>query len=102
MRIFVDESNRYGSQPLFMAIVEELLHAGIAGSIVQKGIEGFGPRREVHALRAFVESTDLPIVVEVVDTQERIAAILPRLRDMLCGGLITLQTVAMQRIEKPA
>jgi uncharacterized protein len=102
MRIFVNESERYDKRPLFMAIVEELQRQDFAGAIVLKGIEGYGARGHVHALRSFDQSTDLPILIEVAESRERIAAIVPLLQEMIPEGLITLEQITMTVIRKPA
>lgn len=104
MRIFVDDTDRSGHQPLYMAIVEELRIAGFAGATVFKGIEGYGSRKELHAARSFDISTTLPVLIEVVETQELIEHIIPRLRELISEGLITLERINMipLRRETPA
>jgi len=98
MRIFVDEDDRYERAPLYMAIVEELRRHDFAGATVIKGIGGFGSSRTVHSARVFDLSTNLPVLVEVADSRERIEAVVPRLREMIGGGLITLERIGMRRI----
>ena len=93
LRIFVGESDRHGSQPVYMAIVEEARKRGLAGATVFKGIEGFGGHSVVHAARVFDLATDLPVLVEIVDSEERIRAFLPALDGMIDEGLVTLETV---------
>jgi uncharacterized protein len=100
MRIFVDEEDRYHRRPLFMAIVEELRRNEISGASVLKGIEGYGCHSQVHAARAFDLSWNLPILIEVVESEEKIKSILPRLREMIPEGLITLESISMKRIKK--
>jgi hypothetical protein len=97
LRIFIGESDRHGAQPLYTAIVEAARAAGLAGATVFKGIEGFGARSVVHAARIFDLSSDLPVLVELVDTEERIRAFLPQLDAMVADGLITLETVEVIR-----
>jgi hypothetical protein len=93
LRIFVGESDRRGSQPLYTAIVESARKQGLSGATVFKGIEGFGGHSVVHAARVFDLSTDLPILIEIVDTEEKIRAFIPLLDDLVQEGLVTLESV---------
>lgn len=97
LRIFIGESDRQGAQPLYTAIVEAARKAGLSGSTVFKGIEGFGAHSVVHAARVFDMSTDLPILIEIVDTEERIRAFIPVLDELVHEGMITLETVEIIR-----
>lgn len=97
LRIFVGESDRHGLQPLYTAIVEAARAAGLSGATVFKGIEGFGARSVVHAARVFDLSTDLPILIELVDVEEKIRAFIPTLDTMVLDGMITLETVEVVR-----
>lgn len=97
LRIFVGESDRHGAQPLYTAIVERARHAGLAGATVFKGIEGYGGHSVVHAARVFDLSTDLPILIEIVDGEEKIRDFIPILDEMVGEGLITLETVQIIR-----
>lgn len=97
LRIFVGESERHGLQPLYTAIVEKARAAGMSGATVFKGIEGFGAHSVVHAARVFDLSTDLPVLIEIVDTQERVQAFLPELDALVTDGLITLESVEIIR-----
>jgi PII-like signaling protein len=96
MRIFVDEADRSGKRPLYVAIVEELRRNGFAGATVLKGIEGFGAHREVHAARSVDFSSNLPVVIEVAEEEEKIRAIVPALEAMIPEGLITLERIDMR------
>jgi PII-like signaling protein len=91
MRIFVGESDRYGKQPLYEALVELFRDQGVHGATVIKGAMGYGARTEVHSDRFLRLSSDLPVVIEVVDTQDRIDVVLPLIEGMFQGGLITLE-----------
>jgi len=93
LRIFVGESDRWGIQPLYTAIVEAARKAGLGGATVFKGIEGYGGHSVVHAARVFDLSTDLPVLIEIVDSEERIRQFLPQLDGMVKEGLLTLETV---------
>ena len=93
MRIHIGERDKHQGVPLYQAIVELLRRRHYAGATVMRAIMGFGASSRLHTDRIEVLSLDLPIVIEVVDTEERIAEILPVLDDMLGGGLITLERV---------
>lgn len=97
VRIFIGENDRHGMQPLYTAIVEAARKAGLSGATVFKGIEGFGGHSVVHAARVFDLSTDLPVLVEIVDTEEQVRAFIPVLDEMLHEGLITLESVEVIR-----
>jgi PII-like signaling protein len=96
MRIFIGESDRcaegrHKGQPLYQALVAFFRERGFAGATVVRGIAGFGASAKVHTDRILRLSLDLPIVVEVVETEEQIQAVLPELDAMIGGGLITLE-----------
>jgi PII-like signaling protein len=93
VRIYLGESDARHGRPLYQAIVEHLRERGIAGATVLRGIEGFGAKQHVHSTRILSLSEDLPILVEAVDTEEKIRAILPELDEMLGDGLITIERV---------
>lgn len=93
MRIHIGESDRFKGKPLYQQIVELLRARHYAGATVFRGIMGFGPSSKLHTDRFLELSVDLPIVIECIETEERIDAILPELDDMLGGGLITLERV---------
>jgi PII-like signaling protein len=91
MRIHIGERDRYKGKPLYQAIVELLRQRHYAGATVFRGIMGFGATAKVHTERVEVLSLDLPMVVECVETEDNIRAILPELDQMIGGGLITLE-----------
>ncbi len=93
LRIFIGESDRWHGKPLYQAIVEHLRSTGIAGATVLRAIEGFGARSHLHTSRILRLSEDLPLVIEVVDTEENIERVLPLLDDMVGDGLVTLEKV---------
>ena len=93
VRIFVGESDRWEGKPLYEAIVLEARKAGIAGATVLRGVEGFGANSRIHTTKILRLSEDLPMVIEIVDTPERIQAILPVLDRMVGEGLVTLERV---------
>ena len=91
MRIFIGETDRWHKQPLYEALLELFRTEGFAGATVLKGVAGFGAKSVLHTDRLLRLSKDLPLVVEVVDHEEKIQAILPRLEEMLQGGMVTLE-----------
>jgi PII-like signaling protein len=93
LRVFVGESDRHGAQPLYTAIVEAARRQGLSGATVFKGIEGFGGHSIVHAARVFDLSSDLPVLIEIVDTEENVRAFIPLLDEMVHEGLVTLESV---------
>ena len=97
LRIFIGENDRWEGKPLFEAIVLKVREMGGAGATVLRGIEGFGAQSRIHTARILRLSEDLPIVVEVVDTAERIDALLPTLDTMIRDGLVTVEDVRVVR-----
>jgi len=95
MRIFLDESDRHGNQPLYVAVVEALRRLGCSGATVFKGIEGYGSHHQVHSARVFDVSTNMPVLIEVVGDEQQIAGVIPSLRDLIPEGLITLEKIQM-------
>jgi len=93
VRIYIGESDRRHGTPLYQAIVELLRERGLAGATVLRGIEGFGAKAHLHTTRLLRLSEDLPVLIEVVDQEDRIRAILPELDSMVGEGLITLEKV---------
>lgn len=91
MRIFIGESDRHGRTPLHEALVELFRREGFAGATVLRGVAGFGARSVYHTDKLLRLSADLPIVVEVVDSQERFDAIMPKIDAIMNGGMITLE-----------
>ncbi|HEU4564718.1 MAG TPA: DUF190 domain-containing protein [Gemmatimonadaceae bacterium] len=91
MRIHIGERDRYHGRPLYEVIVELLRSRHYAGATVMRAIMGFGASSRLHTDRVELLSLDLPIVIECVETEEKIQAILPELDAMIGGGLITLE-----------
>jgi uncharacterized protein len=92
-RIYVGESDQWHGRPLFEAIVHLLRERGMAGATVLRGIEGFGAKQHLHTTRLLSLSSDLPVLIEVVDQEDRVRAVLPDLDAMVGDGLITLERV---------
>ena len=96
LRIFIGESDTHDTQPLYQAIVEVFRRNGLAGATVLRGIEGFGKSSILHAAHILRLSEDLPIVIECVDTADKIEAILPTLDEMIGDGLVTMERVEVR------
>ena len=97
LRIFVGESDRLGAQPLYTAIVQAAMKAGLAGATVFKGIEGYGSHAIVHAARVFDLSHDLPVLIEIIDSEEKVRAFTPVLDEMIKDGLVSIEAVEVTR-----
>lgn len=93
MRIHIGESDKWHGKPLHEVIVAMLRKKGFSGATVLRGVGGYGGSSIYHTDKLLRLSQDLPIVVEVIETQERIDQILPRLDELVDGGLITLEKV---------
>jgi PII-like signaling protein len=93
LRLFIGESDHWDGKPLHTAIVEKARQEGLAGATVLRGLEGFGARSVIHTARLLDLSTDLPIVVEIVDTEEKVMAFLQTAEAMVKDGLATLEKV---------
>jgi PII-like signaling protein len=95
LRIFVGESDRHHGRPLYEAIVHRAHELGLAGATVWRGIEGYGAASRIHTAKILRLSEDLPILIEIVDTEEKIRSALPEFDAMMeasgGGGLITLE-----------
>jgi uncharacterized protein len=93
LRIFVGESDRYGHHPLYEAIVLKAREKGLAGATVMRGVMGFGKHSILHTAKILRLSEDLPMVIEIVDSAEKINEFLPVLEEMIKDGLVTLERV---------
>ncbi len=93
LRIFIGESDRFDHRPLHEAIVLKAREAGLAGATVLRSSMGFGKASRLHTAKILRLSEDLPLVIEIVDTEAKINAFLPVLDPMMQGGLVTLENV---------
>jgi uncharacterized protein len=93
LRIYIGESDHWHGRPLYQAIVAFLRERGIAGATVFRGIEGYGAKAHLHTDRLLRLSQDLPILIEIVDDESALRAVLPELDAMVSGGLITLERI---------
>src|SRR5436309_13088836 len=91
MRIFIGESDKYQGKPLYEALLEKLRAKGLAGATVLRGVAGFGASSVMHTDKVLRLSLDLPLIIEIVETEETIQPILPDLDEMSGGGLVTLE-----------
>jgi PII-like signaling protein len=93
LRIYLGESDRWHHQPLYEAIVLKARELHLAGATVLRGPMGFGAASRIHTAKILRLSMDLPIVIEIVDTEEKINTLLPHLDEMMGGGLVTLEKI---------
>ena len=107
LRIFIGESDRWEYKPLYEAIVLKARELHLAGATVLRGPMGFGKSSRLHTAKILRLSMDLPLVIEIVDSEEKIQSFLPLLNKMMGGGLLTLEKVrvieyrAGQELEAP-
>jgi hypothetical protein len=101
LRVFVGESDKHGHIPLYEAIVQAGRKAGLAGATVLRGLMGYGRHSVVHTSKILRLSEDLPMVVEIVDSLEKIEAFLPTLDAMIRDGLVTLEKVRVIQYRSP-
>ena len=93
LRIYLGESDRWQHQPLYEAIVMKARELQLAGATVLRGPMGFGAASRIHTAKILRLSMDLPMVIEIVDTEEKVKTLLPFLDDMMGGGLVTLEKI---------
>ena len=101
LRIFLGEADRYDGQQLFEAIVHLARSRGLAGATVLRGVEGFGAHSRIHKSTILELSEDLPILIEVVDTSDKIEALIPEIDAMIekanCGAMMTIEKVDVRK-----
>ncbi|MDX1416350.1 MAG: DUF190 domain-containing protein [Candidatus Promineifilaceae bacterium] len=97
LRIFIGESDRHGRKPLFEAIVHKAKELDLAGATVLRGIMGFGASSRLHTAKFLRLSDDLPLVIEIVDSEDYIDRLLPFLDEVIGEGLITMEKVRVIR-----
>lgn len=97
LRIFIGESDRYQHRPLYEAIVLKARELQLAGATVLRGPMGFGKSSHLHTAKILRLSMDLPIVIEIVDSEEKVNGFLPVLDEMMGGGLVTLERAKVIR-----
>jgi len=97
MRIFIAEGDRFEHRPLYEALVEMLRKEGFAGATVLRGVSGFGAHSVYHSQKLLDLSADLPMIIEAVESEEKINAVMPRIDAMMSGGMITMEKVRVIR-----
>jgi uncharacterized protein len=97
LRIFLGESDQWEKRPLYAVLLELFRRRGLAGATVLKAVAGFGLHSIIHTASIERLSADLPLVIEVVDSQEQLEAVLPEVERMMRGGLITMEKVRVIR-----
>jgi len=97
MRIFIGENDKIGNRPLHEVLVEFFKKEGFAGATVLRGVSGFGANSFIHTDKLLRLSLDLPIIIEVVESQEKIDAVMPRIDEMMGGGMITMEKATVIR-----
>jgi PII-like signaling protein len=102
VRIYFGERDKQHGKPLWSALLEELRRSGAAGATVLRGLAGYGAHSVIHAATLVDLSADLPLILEWVDTEERVNQLLPTLEAMLQGGLITTDPVTIIRYQPHA
>ena len=93
LRIFIGESDRWHHQPLYEAIVLKARELGLAGATVLRGPMGFGAKSHLHTSKILRLSMDLPIIIEIVDSEENVHKMIPLLDEMVQDGMVTLEDV---------
>ena len=96
LRIFIGETDRHEGQPLYQWIVRKARTEGLAGATVLRGLEGFGAHSRLHTAKILRLSSSLPVVIEIVDREEKIEAFLPLVDDAITEGLATLEKVEVR------
>jgi PII-like signaling protein len=91
LRIFIGESDKWEGKPLYEALIFKARETGLAGATMLRGLMGYGAASRVHTAKILRLSEDLPVIVEIVDSQERIASFLPTTDEMVQEGLVTLE-----------
>ena len=96
LRIFIGEDDKYDGQPLYEWIVLKARELGLAGATVLRGLEGFGAHSRLHTTKVLRLSTDLPIVVEIINAEDKIEAFLPAIDEAIGEGLATVEKVEVR------
>ena len=97
MRIFIAEGDRFEHRPLYEALVEMLQKEGFAGATVLRGVCGFGAHSVYHSQKLLDLSADLPMIIEAIESEEKVNAVMPRIDAMMSGGMITMEKVRVIR-----
>lgn len=93
IKLFISEHDRYDGEPLYKAVVDYCLKQGIAGATVVRGVYGYGGHRQIHSGNTIVLAEELPMLVQICDTEKKINNLIPTLKNMMSGGLLTVERV---------
>lgn len=93
LRIYIGDHDRWHGRPLYEAVVEEARRSGLAGATVFRGVLGYGASSRLHSAKFLELSSDLPVMIEIVDVGERIDGFLPRVHEMVTEGMVTVERV---------
>ena len=93
LRIFIGESDKWEGKPLYEAIILKAREINIAGATMLRGMMGYGANSRIHTAKILRLSEDLPVIVEIVDSAEKIAVLLPYIEEMVTEGLVTLEDI---------
>lgn len=102
LRIFIDDEDRRGVQPMYTAVLDFLRSKHVAGATVFRGIEGYGSHHEIHIAKFLSWLPNLPILIEIVDDAEKLETILPELEELIGEGLVTIEAAEYLRLTRPA
>jgi uncharacterized protein len=97
LKVYLGESDRFEGRPAYQAVVQRMREKGFWGATVTRGIYGYGKRSRLHSASALRLSEDLPLVIEVVEAEDKVLALVPELSEMVKGGLITVEDVKVLR-----
>ncbi|HKZ15955.1 MAG TPA: DUF190 domain-containing protein [Geobacteraceae bacterium] len=97
MRVHISENDKHGHKPLYEALVDLLMEEGFGGATVIRGVAGFGPHLVYHTDKLLELARDLPMIVEVVSSRDKLEAVMPKIDEMMKGGLITFENVQVIR-----
>lgn len=97
LRIYIAEGDRYENRPLYESLVEMLRKEGFAGATVLRGVCGFGAHSVYHSQKLLDLSADLPLIIEAVESEDRVNSVMPRIDEMMSGGMITMEKVKVIR-----
>ncbi len=100
LRIFIEESDKYKGKPLYEFIVVKAKELGLAGATVIRGIMGFSAQSYIHTAKVLRLSEDLPVIIEIVDSEDNINKILPFLDEVMSEGLITIEKVKIIKMQR--
>lgn len=101
LRIFIGENDRFANAPLHQAIVMKAREQHLAGATVLRGAVGYGMSSRLHTAKILRLSEDLPLVIEIVDSEEKINGFLPALNEMMSSGLVTLEKIQVLQYGEP-